>query len=254
MKYAYLFGFIVGMLVLLSSGSGLVLAEDTKLKVQILPEDCLFDIVNDGSNSIVYLTPAECGQTVPGPVDPPELKPEQKSQEQLLSPLSPRPRANTYVFPSPRQQPERTSIPLPELYLNSFGEYAQSGKYLQFTSGQKVYFGVDVLGVFEMHSVIVRTIGDGYVDITVASTPQNARILLGESRRFDVTGDGQDEIQITLNTITDGFAGMTFLKLDPSSRSDVDNVVIPGNRGKSPFIAVIIFVLLCGVLPRYRYK
>lgn len=39
---------------------------------QILPLECVFEIVNDGSNTIVYLTPEECGVVIPPdpPVDP----------------------------------------------------------------------------------------------------------------------------------------------------------------------------------------
>lgn len=42
------------------------------LKQQILPLECIFEIVNDGSNTIVYLTPEECGVVIPPdpPVDP----------------------------------------------------------------------------------------------------------------------------------------------------------------------------------------
>ncbi len=43
---------------------------NTDLKVQILPLDCLFEVVNDGSNTIHYLTPAECGQLTPPPPNP----------------------------------------------------------------------------------------------------------------------------------------------------------------------------------------
>lgn len=39
---------------------------------QILPLECVFEIINDGSNTIVYLTPEECGVVIPPdpPVDP----------------------------------------------------------------------------------------------------------------------------------------------------------------------------------------
>ncbi len=45
------------------------------LKQQILPLECIFQIVNDGSNTIVYITPEECGVVIPppdpvNPIDP----------------------------------------------------------------------------------------------------------------------------------------------------------------------------------------
>jgi hypothetical protein len=42
-----------------------------KLKQQILPIDCVFQIVNDGSNTITYLTPEKCGVIINPPVSPP---------------------------------------------------------------------------------------------------------------------------------------------------------------------------------------
>jgi hypothetical protein len=46
-----------------------VSAEHTTFKQQILPFDCVFETVSDGSGTINYLTPAECGQIIP-PEDP----------------------------------------------------------------------------------------------------------------------------------------------------------------------------------------
>ncbi len=41
------------------------------LRQQILPLECIFQVVNDGSNTIIYITPDECGVVVPpDPVDP----------------------------------------------------------------------------------------------------------------------------------------------------------------------------------------
>lgn len=44
---------------------------------QILPLECVFEIVNDGSNTIIYLTPEECGVVIPPepPVDPTDPTP-----------------------------------------------------------------------------------------------------------------------------------------------------------------------------------
>ncbi len=45
-------------------------AADTKAKLQILPLECVFDFISDGSSgTIVYITPAECGVVIPP--DPP---------------------------------------------------------------------------------------------------------------------------------------------------------------------------------------
>lgn len=39
-------------------------AETTKLWLSILPKDCVFEIIQDGSNEVIYLTPIECGQLI----------------------------------------------------------------------------------------------------------------------------------------------------------------------------------------------
>lgn len=39
-------------------------AETTKLWLSILPKDCIFEIVQDGSNEVIYLTPMECGRLI----------------------------------------------------------------------------------------------------------------------------------------------------------------------------------------------
>jgi hypothetical protein len=43
---------------------------NANLKQEILPLDCVFDTVNDGSNTIIYLTPIECGIPIDGPKEP----------------------------------------------------------------------------------------------------------------------------------------------------------------------------------------
>lgn len=42
-------------------------AADSTFRLQVLPINCLFEVVSDGSNQIVYLTPEECGQLVKNP-------------------------------------------------------------------------------------------------------------------------------------------------------------------------------------------
>lgn len=40
-------------------------AADTSLKQQILPLDCVFETVNDGTGTLHYLTPEACGVVIP---------------------------------------------------------------------------------------------------------------------------------------------------------------------------------------------
>ena len=45
-------------------------AASSDVKLQILPLECQFNIVNDGSNTVQYITPVECGQPILSPTDP----------------------------------------------------------------------------------------------------------------------------------------------------------------------------------------
>jgi hypothetical protein len=69
MKVFVLFIGALGALYVINSP--LALAEQSQFKVKILPMNCLFDVVDDGSNEITYLTPEACDQadaaTVPLP-------------------------------------------------------------------------------------------------------------------------------------------------------------------------------------------
>jgi hypothetical protein len=68
-----LFGVMGVMIFLIFPGRAS--AHHTTLKQQILPIDCIFETINDGLNTINYLTPAECGVIVPPVTEPTEPTP-----------------------------------------------------------------------------------------------------------------------------------------------------------------------------------
>ena len=39
-------------------------AESSRFWLKILPKDCVFETVQDGSNEIIYITPEECGELI----------------------------------------------------------------------------------------------------------------------------------------------------------------------------------------------
>ena len=57
-------------------------AKNAELTQQILPLNCIFQIVNDGASTIIYLTPEECGQI-------PEPEPEEPSPNTPTNPNRP---------------------------------------------------------------------------------------------------------------------------------------------------------------------
>jgi len=63
------------------------------------------------------------------------------------------------------------------------------------------------------HYVSVGTVSANTVKITVSSDPQEATLSIGDTRKFDVGGDGFYDISVTLNAITGGKADLTILSI-----------------------------------------
>ena len=64
-------------------GNSLTQAEQTNLKVRILPIDCLFEVIDVGTQQLRYLTPETC------PIDEVPTPPKKKSQIKSLEIQSP---------------------------------------------------------------------------------------------------------------------------------------------------------------------
>ncbi len=102
-----------------------------------------------------------------------------------------------------------------QILLNDFSEYAaDGGKQLSLGVTQIVNFNiVKSDSTTEPHSVTVKEVGADYVVVTIASKPVDARLTINETKEFDVTEDAVNDIEITLNSITDGKANLTFKQL-----------------------------------------
>lgn len=100
------------------------------------------------------------------------------------------------------------------ILLNDFQEYAtESGKTLNVVVNQVVYFNIQTADGLEKHSVTIKEIGADYVVLIIASEPQTVRLNVGQTGQYDVTDDGQNDIAITLNSITNQKANLTFRQL-----------------------------------------
>jgi mucin-19 len=99
-----------------------------------------------------------------------------------------------------------------EINLDDFSEYAiGTGKTLDLFVGQIVHFTITRNGVVEHHSATVKEVGGDYVILTIASTPFDLRLQVGELKT--VTIDGEAVMQISLNSINGGVASLQFSKL-----------------------------------------
>ncbi|MBM3232860.1 hypothetical protein FJZ18_01705 [Candidatus Pacearchaeota archaeon] len=65
----------------------------------------------------------------------------------------------------------------------------------------------------EEHSVGVLAISATTATIQVASTPQNATLTIGESKKFEVTNDSYYDLKVTLNSITGNKANFTIISI-----------------------------------------
>ena len=66
----------------------------------------------------------------------------------------------------------------------------------------------------ESHSVKATSVSATSVTITVASTPQTATLATGETKKFDLDGDGLNDLSVTLNSITSGKADLTLKTIE----------------------------------------
>lgn len=109
------------------------------------------------------------------------------------------------------------------IYLNVFTEYTDGdGKPLTLQSGQVIYF----THAAQDHSATVKEMGEDYVVITIASTPTDVRIRLGQTVSHDVDDDDVNDISITFAAITDGKADLIFKQLRAESANSDSGIVM----------------------------
>jgi len=105
----------------------------------------------------------------------------------------------------------------------------------------------------EKHYVGVKEIINETVHIEVASTPQEAILKIGESKKFDVTDDGFYDIEVSLNGIINNKARITIKGIYeeiPAEQAKVDTkeifekIVTPFKSNKLSFIIAGIIAIL----------
>ena len=69
----------------------------------------------------------------------------------------------------------------------------------------------------ENHSIKVVQVTNTTVTLTIASTPYNITLSIGETKNIDLDGDGTNDLAITLNSISNLVANLTFKSLVPAA-------------------------------------
>ena len=171
----------------------------------------------------------------------------------------------TVTISTTTHQPVTQSSAVPgdtKILLNSFNEYLaansqETGKKLDLSAKQVIYFEVQNASGTEKHSATIDEVGPDYVVITFASTPQQIKFNVGETKKIDVNSDGANEIEATLNSINAGKANVTYKQLMVQKTSiPVANANInPGQKSNSWLWwagSVIILLLLLFLIFKHR--
>lgn len=130
-----------------------------------------------------------------------------------------------------------------QIILNNFDEYfKQDGKHLELTKDQVIFFDVTENGVLERHSVTVKEVGADYVILIVSSDPITARLSMGQTESFDVSGDKQNDIAITLTSIKDTKAFITFQALSAAAKTPSKESIEQSSEKDRNYTWIIISV------------
>lgn len=155
-----------------------------RMKQLIVPLNCLFDEVNDGSGAVVYLTPETCGTLVR----------QQPATSAPASVAQPQPVPPEYYSGS--------------TYLDSYGGSSQNGYMLVVRPGLVYSFrlpGDSPVG--PPRTLEITSINDGAVTITFGPGDRLATLREGQKFRANIAYDDEADIEITVLRIqTDGSA------------------------------------------------
>lgn len=79
-------------------------------------------------------------------------------------------------------------------------EELTEGSFVNLDSAKEFNFDLDE----EEHKIVLDALGGDYVDLTIQSDPIKFRIKIGETKKFDLDGDGEYDLLIRLESIVDG--------------------------------------------------
>lgn len=139
----------------------------------------------------------------------------------------------------PSQQPQQKA-PFDLHVLVGFDKDGSEG---EFTNDEKASFIVDK----EQHVVTFKKIGSDFAEFELRSTPIQARLKLGETKAYDVTGDGKNDIEITLRRIS-GVQAVFFFKRLTVQPSAAPKIVAAQSVGSGNNLIWIVGVNLGALL------
>ncbi len=227
---------LIGILLGLTFVSKVSASSNTEAKLKILPLECVFETVNDGTNDIIYITPEACGQFVP----PPATNPDSQSGSTSSSDSSSISTYQATVLDSISGDGNNSQT---DLFLS---DNIYTDIQIDMTVGQVLHFQLNNLGSLEQHTVTLKEIGSNYIVLTIASTPFDTKIYVGERKKYDLTEDGYKDIEIGLNSIVNKTANITFKQLIKNPNIIVKSQSNLGVKAKRRpnWNGIVIFVLV----------
>ncbi|HSX05454.1 MAG TPA: fibronectin type III domain-containing protein [Candidatus Saccharimonadales bacterium] len=107
--------------------------------------------------------------------------------------------------------PDTSLAPVTTDYFGGYPATGYTADNLQV--GSVVHFQIVHNSALAKHTATIRELGDDYVVLTIASTPFDVRLNVGQTKDVSVDRNGRNTLQITLQSITNGTANVTFKAL-----------------------------------------
>jgi hypothetical protein len=234
-------------------------AESATFKQQILPLNCVFEEVNDGLGTLLYLTPAECGQ--------------------IITPLAinDRDTSNDYTTPLPSGKtatvrryslvnlapsssgPKPVSTLVPPIVttsgplINSSSEATKPQGYsLLVKEGEVLYYQPLGKPAASLRKITISHIKRNQADIDIQPLGLQKTIKLHESLRLDTDQTSTPAIEITLEHIDLGPDPDVTLRLKLLAELKRPNQHRPDNANNG-LLAVVSLVLFAAAVVSLTY-
>ncbi len=111
----------------------------------------------------------------------------------------------------------------------------------------------------ETHTAMVTDVGGDFAVVVLHSNPITARLNVGQTKEFDVSGSGKPEISITLVGINDGVAQLVFAQIkSPKAAASLTPPKVFNTVKHSYDVQValgVFLILLClALVLKYRHS
>ncbi len=113
-----------------------------------------------------------------------------------------------------------TAQPASIVLLNDYSQFfTDQGVTLTLKVGQIVYYELTINGVTQRFSITVKQIGANFVVLTFSPNAKDYTLYLNSTMAFDANGDGKNDIQIRLDSLTQDQVSLNFKALSSEPKT-----------------------------------